>query len=463
MRRSPGSPSQMSAALLRRGPRTWRSRQLTLALIWPPTNHFACGGCQSSTRVPGPRPFELARPASPRTPRDRARPPRRCRRRATTALRAEGGRRRKRAVFAQEVVDLGVSLLVGHAGIIGGVGSRCSFCHRGLWKLWMQNCKRLPTPYPPSVVEARADPADEIGVGDGAEAQERAVVLDRRRRVAALVGDDREVVVRAGVARIDGERAAQQVARVGDAARGLLHQREVDERLDVARVGRERDAELGGGGRRLAGAHQRDAEVVVRLHVPADRSRSPAETASSHRRAVRAPRRAGRGCCALRRSRRSARAARGSARARCRSRRRAGSRAPARSDPRAAARAAAAAAATGSAGGAGAARRAVDGPRRGREATTSGVSAGRVGGTADGATAAAASRADRRRRRRHGSAGDGGAARWRRRRARRGGGRRRRRRRRPAPAAGATAPAPGGGVDGRRRRRRAVARARRGG
>src|SRR5262249_15057747 len=50
---SPGSPSQMSAALLRRAPRTWRSRQLTLALIVPPTNHFACGGCQSSTFVHG--------------------------------------------------------------------------------------------------------------------------------------------------------------------------------------------------------------------------------------------------------------------------------------------------------------------------------------------------------------------------------------------------------------------------
>jgi hypothetical protein len=43
----------MSAALLRRAPRTWRSTQLTLALSVPPTNHFACGGFQSSTLVHG--------------------------------------------------------------------------------------------------------------------------------------------------------------------------------------------------------------------------------------------------------------------------------------------------------------------------------------------------------------------------------------------------------------------------
>ena len=53
VRRSPGSPSQIIAALLRRAERTCRSRQLTLALICPPTNHFACGGCQSRTFVHG--------------------------------------------------------------------------------------------------------------------------------------------------------------------------------------------------------------------------------------------------------------------------------------------------------------------------------------------------------------------------------------------------------------------------
>src|SRR5262252_1630545 len=46
---SPGSPSQTSAALLRRGPSRCRSRQLTEMLSFPPTNHFAFGGFQSRT------------------------------------------------------------------------------------------------------------------------------------------------------------------------------------------------------------------------------------------------------------------------------------------------------------------------------------------------------------------------------------------------------------------------------
>src|SRR5271156_5775381 len=39
----------MRAALLRKGPSRWRSRQLTLALILPPTNHCAKGGFQTQT------------------------------------------------------------------------------------------------------------------------------------------------------------------------------------------------------------------------------------------------------------------------------------------------------------------------------------------------------------------------------------------------------------------------------
>src|SRR5271163_2345755 len=39
----------MRAALLRRGPSRWRSRQLALALILPPTNHCAKGGFQTQT------------------------------------------------------------------------------------------------------------------------------------------------------------------------------------------------------------------------------------------------------------------------------------------------------------------------------------------------------------------------------------------------------------------------------
>src|SRR5688572_4781498 len=51
VRRSPGSPSQMSAALLRRAVRMWRSMQLTDTLIRPSTNHFAWGGSLQSTTL----------------------------------------------------------------------------------------------------------------------------------------------------------------------------------------------------------------------------------------------------------------------------------------------------------------------------------------------------------------------------------------------------------------------------
>ena len=49
MRTSPGSPSQMMAALFLRQVWTWRSRQLYERLILPPTNHFAHGQSHSST------------------------------------------------------------------------------------------------------------------------------------------------------------------------------------------------------------------------------------------------------------------------------------------------------------------------------------------------------------------------------------------------------------------------------
>src|SRR5579872_2853748 len=51
--------------------------------------------------------------------------------------------------------------------------------------------------------ESGADLCHQLGMGNRAPAQEETVVLDRRRRVAVFVGDDREVVVRTGVARID--------------------------------------------------------------------------------------------------------------------------------------------------------------------------------------------------------------------------------------------------------------------
>src|SRR6185369_14662266 len=49
LRRSQGSPSQISAALLRLAPLMCRSTQLTETLILPPTNHLECGGVHSHT------------------------------------------------------------------------------------------------------------------------------------------------------------------------------------------------------------------------------------------------------------------------------------------------------------------------------------------------------------------------------------------------------------------------------
>jgi hypothetical protein len=47
-RESPGSPSQISAAFVLRGPATWRSMQLYATLSLPPMNHLAYGGFHSS-------------------------------------------------------------------------------------------------------------------------------------------------------------------------------------------------------------------------------------------------------------------------------------------------------------------------------------------------------------------------------------------------------------------------------
>ena len=50
---SPGSPSQTMAALLRRGPLRWMSRQLCATFVRPPVNHWASGSRHSSTSVNG--------------------------------------------------------------------------------------------------------------------------------------------------------------------------------------------------------------------------------------------------------------------------------------------------------------------------------------------------------------------------------------------------------------------------
>src|SRR5580693_9235057 len=53
VRISPGSPSQIIAALFLRQVEMWRSRQLCARFIFPSTNHFAHGTFQSSTFVHG--------------------------------------------------------------------------------------------------------------------------------------------------------------------------------------------------------------------------------------------------------------------------------------------------------------------------------------------------------------------------------------------------------------------------
>ena len=96
----------MIAALLRRAPRTWRSTQLTLALSVPPTNHFACGGFQSSTcvhgattRAPSAKPAQKASGSRVGARVDALV--------AHVGLRAEDAGRRERAVFLEEIGDLG--------------------------------------------------------------------------------------------------------------------------------------------------------------------------------------------------------------------------------------------------------------------------------------------------------------------------------------------------------------------
>src|SRR4051812_39787629 len=50
---SPGSPSQMSAALFLRQVVKWRSWQLTEAFVFPPMNHFANGAFHSKVFFQG--------------------------------------------------------------------------------------------------------------------------------------------------------------------------------------------------------------------------------------------------------------------------------------------------------------------------------------------------------------------------------------------------------------------------
>ena len=104
VRRSPGSPSQISAALLRAVRSMCRSTQFTETLSFPPTNHFACGGFQSHTvfhfsnhsnsfACASQKASELALVVE--------------RVSETSALATKIGGRRELAVFVEEGVDLG--------------------------------------------------------------------------------------------------------------------------------------------------------------------------------------------------------------------------------------------------------------------------------------------------------------------------------------------------------------------
>ena len=95
VRVSPGSPSQWNATWSPRPAATWRSRQLSLTLSLPPTNHLAKGSSQSQIVSHSSSSRAGRRPGGPRSPGSPGRPRRRGSCRATSAcvlerLRAAG-------------------------------------------------------------------------------------------------------------------------------------------------------------------------------------------------------------------------------------------------------------------------------------------------------------------------------------------------------------------------------------
>jgi len=99
------------------------------------------------------------------------------------------------------------------------------------------------------------------------EPQKRAVVLDCLLPVTRSIGDGGKVIVQPRVARINRDGPAQEIARLGGPVFTLGDEGEVDERLDVSRVGGKRDHEFVDGGLSRSRVEQRDAQVVVRLRV----------------------------------------------------------------------------------------------------------------------------------------------------------------------------------------------------
>lgn len=92
-------------------------------------------------------------------------------------------------------------------------------------------------------------------------------MLDGNRRIAAVVCENRQVVMRPRALGREHDRALQQIAGFRKTSRSVFDQREVDERLDVASVERERFAQLGTGLIEPAGGEMKDAQIVVRLDV----------------------------------------------------------------------------------------------------------------------------------------------------------------------------------------------------
>ena len=92
-------------------------------------------------------------------------------------------------------------------------------------------------------------------------------MLDRHRRIAGFVGDDRKVVVRTGVPRIDADGALQQIARIGarPAALWTSARLTIDSTLRGSCASATRSSPVAASSR--PARRKRDAEVVVGPHV----------------------------------------------------------------------------------------------------------------------------------------------------------------------------------------------------
>src|SRR5258708_23283349 len=201
----------MNAALFRRGPRIWRSRQLTLALSFPPTNHFAYGGCHSRTRAQG-----VLHSSS----------------RANEDQKASG------SAAARAYTPGRLAVAPGRHASAGGK-RRSSWRSAEISSIYLFDAggKRR---------ETGADIGGERSLFGARVLDELPVVIDRTRDVACRLELARQVVVGRGVVRIDLERAAQAALRVAGLTRRIPREREVHHCVRVAAL----DAQRGGRFRR---------------------------------------------------------------------------------------------------------------------------------------------------------------------------------------------------------------------